>query len=184
MLDRGYRRREWLAGTQDWLLFVYGDSPDTRQRVTLPRQSGRDELGAGLFVTVVFVGDEPIWVRLPNGDSMETEAHPWRAASLQAGLALLIVGSGLAGVETAFRTAAERGSWFGRARFDMRPGIFALVGALGLVGLLVYLLVSNPPLISVIALLVLAYCLWRIVRPIPERPAKRRKSVARRRAGA
>jgi hypothetical protein len=89
----------------------------------IPRQHGRGELDRGLPVTVLYVGSEPAWLRLPSGTALETRDHPRRAAPMLAWLAVFLIGMGAFWIETAVRSARSGGGWWRRVPMEATLGV-------------------------------------------------------------
>lgn len=141
-----------------------------------------DEVRPNIAVTVVFIGTDPAWLRLPSGAVVESEEHPQYAGPASLCLALMIAGPSMTAVTTGIRVG-RRESWFRVAQDSFAPDAWWLLFGVGLLGFVVQAAFPRPPLFLVlcgigIAGLVLCYLIW-LVLPIPSKgrhaPGRRRR---------
>lgn len=171
--ERVYRRSEFSTSIQTWQLIVQGDWPrvatEPRLELQFRSQAGRDELRAGAWVEVVFVGSEPIWVRLPSGAVLETTEHPWQAVPADGFLALTSLGGAMWSFQIAARSARLRRSWFRAGPAVVDPGVGLVVFGIGALGLLLQFGYPRPSLLGVAGLVLIGWIgglvVWRRLRP-------------------
>jgi len=140
LVRQGYTRRSWWNGNRRWRVRVPGGLPRGGNNrpywVVVPDQDGRDELAAGMAVTVVFFGESPAWIRLPSGAMLETTSHPRREAPLLVWLTLCLLAWGVVAIRTGIRSGRRAGRWLrptlarGGTGLDLVLGFAALAGAL------------------------------------------------------
>ncbi|PZF85915.1 hypothetical protein [Jiangella anatolica] len=163
--DAGY----WAVGLRTWELVVEPSNPSrasgTRLEVTLRSQAHDDELTAGRQVTVVSGGADVLWLRLPSGDVLETEAHPRYAVPVNAAFALIAAGFSLFLAGIAVRTALELQSWTAAARVPViRVDVGLAVVLLGVVAFVAVRAYPRPAPVVFAAPVVVALFVLRAVR--------------------
>jgi hypothetical protein len=137
LVREGYARRSWLSRQEKWIADVpegapFLDGPE-KLELGIPRQPGRDELGVGVRVRLVYYEKRAALVRLPSGRELETDDHPRRYAPMHGYLGLFGVGGGAFAVAAGWRTGRRRSFWR-KAPADFRIGggfLLALAGMLG-----------------------------------------------------
>ena len=169
----GYVRRGWLSGEQEWVVDVPEGAPglegEEMLALDLPRQPGRDELGEGLEVDVVFYERRPALVRLPSGAELETEDHPRRYAPTIGYLGLSALGGGAFAFRTGWRTGRRHGFWR-KARPETSFGPAAVMGMTGMCGALAQIGVGGARWVGAAGALVgLALGTWLAARSRSQR---------------
>ncbi|SEE65678.1 hypothetical protein [Jiangella alba] len=186
------RRGNRFTGIRTWRLDVQGDWPrrpyERRLELELRSQAGRDELGAGITVEVVFAGSEAVWVRLPSGTVLETTAHPWQAVPSGGFLALMFVGGAVWATDIAVRSARRRRSWVRAGHAEVEPGIAMALFGVGALGVLVQFGYPRPTPLGVAGLVLTGWVGWVVVRhrhrlrrERSDRPVTASRYLARRR---
>jgi hypothetical protein len=176
--SRGYSRRFWITQEQLWFARVLAGAPKVDSNglleLTIPRQDGREELDRGREVTVLYLGLEPAWVRLPSGAMLETGEHPRRAAPSLGWYALFMLSLGALGIETAVRSGRRGGVWWGRTPIQATLGPPFVLMMAGMFGVCVQLLAGGtvwPGLVGGAAGLALGLLGWRWTKRRGARPS-------------
>lgn len=137
----GYVKGSWFTREQKWYLQVSGGAPGLTHgellRVVIPLRTGDTGVRNGTRLVVIYYGQSPAWVRLPDGRTLQTEDHPRRAAPMHAWMALACLGGGAFATLTGIRSGRHEGAWWRRVRAHaaFRPaGLLFPAGCFGLIG--------------------------------------------------
>lgn len=162
-----HARDDVLDRAPTWLMIVQGDRPPgdggEYLDVTVRNQPGRGELRAGGWLEAVFVGEDVIWLRLPSGELLETEDHPWYAVPFTGCMTLAATGGAVALMTGPLYLGRSGPRWYRRIQ-GWPPGLGLAAIGLGLLGSMVCFAYPRPAPVTLFPAGLLVLLVWLLVR--------------------